>query len=288
MSEDNERQKRIDWTKDEVERCVDIYFEHLAKDLVGKKFNKEELFRSFAKDIGRTSASVSMKFQNISAILDVVGHEYISGLKPLRNYQELLANTVSERLSFFDVPLEEPINESKKDGLAESAAFIMSAAPKGRNMIEQLPPFMQDFAKRFDPAERDAKNRNLGEAGEEFVLEQEKLRLVLQGRDKLAKNVVWISKEEGDHAGYDILSFDQRGEKSFVEVKTTLGGNLTPFFVSRNELAFCKANVDNYKLIRLHDFRIKRRGFELHGDIERHVGLLPESYKAQLRAEASD
>jgi Domain of unknown function (DUF3883) len=283
-SEQGSRSKRIDWTSDEVRRCVDLYFEYLAKDLVGSKFNKEALYRSFAQEIGRTSASVSMKFQNISAILDIAGHEYMEGLSPLRNYQELLANFVAERLNYFDVPLEESVKEKESDEFAENAAFILGAAPNGDRYIEHLPPFMQDFAKRFDPAERDAKNRRLGEAGEEFVLEQEKIRLILQGRDNLAKNVMWISKEEGDNAGYDILSFDGRGEKKFIEVKTTLGGNLTPFYVSRNELAFCKSNVDKYSLIRLHNFRTKRAGFELPGDVEQYVGLSPETYKAQLRS----
>lgn len=288
MSEQKTRQNRTDWTSDEVGRCVDLYFEYLAKDLAGNKFNKEALYRSFAKEIGRTSDSVSMKFQNISAILDITGHEYIRGLSPLRNYQELLASFVAERLSYFEVPLEESSIEKVRDELAENAAFILGAAPTSNKKIEQLPPFMQDFVGRFDPAERDAKNRKLGEAGEEFVLKQEKLRLVLQGKDDLAKNVVWVSKEEGDKAGYDILSFDRRGERKFIEVKTTLGGNLTPFYISRNELSFCKANVDKYSLVRLHDFRIKRAGFELLGDVEQYVGLSPENYKAQLRSDISN
>jgi Domain of unknown function (DUF3883) len=285
MSEQKPSQKRVDWTSDEVGRCVDLYFEHLAKDLVGSKFNKEALYRSFAKEIGRTSASVSMKFQNISAILDIAGHEFIEGLSPLRNYQELLANIVAERLNYFDVPLEEPVVTKESVAFAENTAFILGAVPKSSKQIEQLPPFMRDFAKRFDPAERDAKNRRLGEAGEEFVLEQEKIRLILQGRSNLARSVAWISKEEGDSAGFDILSFDGRGEKKFIEVKTTFGGSLTPFYVSSNELAFCKANVESYSLIRLHDFRKKRVGFELLGDVEQHVGLSPENYKAQIRSD---
>jgi Domain of unknown function (DUF3883) len=287
MSEQKIVHKRVDWTDSEVERCVDSYFEHLAKDLVGQKFNKEALYRTLAREFGRTSASIGMKFQNISAILEIAGHEFIAGLSPLRNYQELLAKHVSERLSFFDVPLQEPYTDKMNNELAEGTTFTLDTPPKGQVQQEQLPSFMQDFARRFDPAERDSKNRKLGEAGEEFVLEHEKLSLTLQGKASLAKNVVWISKEEGDAAGYDILSFDERGEKKFIEVKTTLGGNLTPFFVSRNELAFCKANTDNYRLVRLHDFRMKRAGFELFGDVERYVGLSPENYKAHLRSDSS-
>ncbi len=284
MSEQTTAHKRVDWTDSEVERCVDAYFEHLAKDLIGEKFNKEALYRALGVEFGRTSASISMKFQNISAILDIAGHEYIAGLSPLRNYQELLANHVSDRLTFFEVPLQERKADNEINQLAEDAILTLNAPPNGENQREQLPPFMQDFVRRFDPAARDSKNHKLGEAGEKFVLEHEKLSLTLRGRASLAKNVVWVSKEEGDNAGYDILSFDERGERKFIEVKTTLGGNLTPFYVSRNELAFCRANSEHYRLIRLHDFRIKRAGFELLGDLERHVSLSPENYKANLRS----
>ena len=92
----------------------------------------------------------------------------------------------------------------------------------------------------------------------------------------------WIANEEGDGAGYDVLSFTDRGDKKFIEVKTTVGNSRTPFFVSRNEHAFCHQAGDDFRLVRLYDFRRKVRGFELKGELEKHVSLSAESFRADF------
>ena len=54
-------------------------------------------------------------------------------------------------------------------------------------------------------------------------------------RPDLARKVRWVAVEDGDGAGYDILSFNSSGHELLIEVKTTNGGPATPFFLSRNE-----------------------------------------------------
>lgn len=76
---------------------------------------------------------------------------------------------------------------------------------------------MQFLARKFDPVVRDMRNRSLGEAGERRIYENERTRLALSGRSDLAEKVEWTSKELGDGAGYDILSFDQNGKERFLE-----------------------------------------------------------------------
>ena len=49
--------------------------------------------------IGRSEGSIEFKHQNISAVLIELGFPYISGYKPRSNYQELLFEVVSDRLS---------------------------------------------------------------------------------------------------------------------------------------------------------------------------------------------
>ena len=80
---------------------------------------------------------------------------------------------------------------------------------------------MQHIAKKYDVAGRDEKNRALGLAGEECVLAHEKSILRGAGRDDLAQQVRWISKEVGDGAGYDVASFTPDERKRLIEVKTT-------------------------------------------------------------------
>ena len=71
-----------------------------------------------------------------------------------------------------------------------------------------------------DLSGREAKNKNLGLAGELFVLKLEKQKLVNAGLNELAERVEHTSQTQGDGAGYDIRSFSVTGEDFFVEVKT--------------------------------------------------------------------
>ena len=279
-------QKRTpDWSDEEVGICVAAYFEHLALTQAGGKFIKEQLYRDLAKRTGRSAGSISRKFQNISAVLDELGREWMKGLKPNPNYQELLANKIGEYLeSLGNLPI---LKDSVDPGdlLREPAAFLLELAPNLKSMAQRMPDYIERLVKKFDYVARDSKNRSLGTAGEEFVFHFEKQQLFLAGRTDLSENVRWVSKADGDGAGYDILSFTDRGDKKFIEVKTTIGNSRTPFFVSRNEYQFCKRVGDSFRLVRLYDFRRDIRGFELKGDIEKYVSLSTESYRAEFSSQ---
>jgi hypothetical protein len=72
---------------------------------------------------------------------------------------------------------------------------------------KERPEIIQRLVRKFNPAERDFINRRLGYDGEEMIFNFEQQRLRQADRPDLARKVRWISKEEGDGAGYDILSF---------------------------------------------------------------------------------
>jgi Domain of unknown function (DUF3883) len=272
-----------DWHDTEVALCVESYFEHLALELTGNKFNKAQLYRSLSEKTGRTPSSIEFKFQNISAVLNELGREWIKGLAPLANFQELLAEKVSQHIETIDLlPVSRLDSKLPENEMQDFAAFFLEAPPELLKSKQDIPDYILKLARKFDPGERDARNRILGAAGEEFVLNHEKRFLNLVGRADLAKNVRWVSREDGDGAGYDILSFTDRGENKFVEVKTTVGGNRTPFFISRNEYEFSKQRSDNYSLVRLFDFRKGVRGFEMKGEIDQYVKLKTESFRAEF------
>ena len=274
----------LDWSESEVATCVQSYFQHLVLDLAGQKFNKAQIYRGLAEQTGRTASSIEFKFQNISAVLDVLGREWLRGLAPLANYQELLADRVAEHIQSIDqIPIALTPSETT-DGFRDFAAFFLEAPPDLTKSKTPLPEYIERLARKFDPVARDASNRSLGLAGEEFVLGYEKRFLSSVGRHDLAENVRWISKVEGDGAGYDILSYTPAGDRKFLEVKTTVGGNRTPFFVSRNEYEFCKVKAENYSLIRLYDFRREAKGFELKGRMDQYVNLKTENFRAEFSA----
>jgi Domain of unknown function (DUF3883) len=279
------RKRSTDWSDEEVAICVAAYFEYLAISQSGGKFIKEQIYRDLAKQTGRSAASVSLKFQNISAVLDELGREWMKGLKPRSNYQELLANKIGVHLeSLGALPIiKNPAIQ--KNTLREPQSFLLESAPNLKNAMPKLPDYIERLVRKFDHVARDSENRSLGVVGEEFVFHFERQQLSLAGRNDLSDNVRWVSKEDGDGAGYDILSFDGRGDKKFIEVKTTVGNSRTPFFVSRNEYEFCKHVGDSFRIIRLYDFRRAVRGFELIGELEKHVALSTESFRAEFSSQ---
>jgi len=105
-------------------------------------------------------------------------------------------------------------------------------------------------SKRVD----DNKSAAIGLAGEELVVRWEQERLAAAGRSDLAAKVRHVSIEDGDWAGYDVESFDlETGGKLQIEVKTTRGGQNTPFFISANEVAFAREHPATWRLYRVFD-----------------------------------
>ena len=125
-------------------------------------------------------------------------------------------------------------------------------------------------------------HRKLGKQGEELVLEHERVRLLSGDRSDLARQLEWTSEVRGDGAGYDIRSFELDGAERLIEVKTTNGPSLTPFFLSENERAFSEERPDVFRLVRLHDFRDKPRAFQLIPPLGQWVKLMPTAYRASF------
>lgn len=267
-----------DWTDEEVQICVDAYFEHLKLDIAGENFNKAQLYRDLSISIPRSPSSIEFKFQNISAVLNELGTEWIRGLAPLPHFQSALAIAVEQRLPLF----LKTTNAIEVRGFEDLAAIFLEAAPERVSRAKQLPDYLERLVRKFDPVERDLKNSSLGEAGEEFAFHFERRNLIGHQREDLARRVQWTSKEIGDGAGYDIRSFEPDGKEKFIEVKTTCGGNRTPFFVSRNENEFSNEAGSQFHLFRLYDFRRSPKAFEMIGALNQYVKLTAESFRADF------
>ena len=130
--------------------------------------------------------------------------------------------------------------------------------------------------------EREARNASLGRAGEEFVLNFERARLIRLGQESLADRVEHIAVTEGDGAGFDIRSFEADGRDRFIEVKTTAYGKQVPFFVSQNEVAVSQNYSDHYHLYRVFRFRDDPRLFTLTGALDRICTLSPVQFVARI------
>lgn len=163
------------------------------------------------------------------------------------------------------------------------AASVWVSAPKPAHISEAALPYTPNFsAARRDYLAQEARNRSLGTAGELFVLDLEVRRLHSAGKKALSERVEHVSLSQGDGPGFDILSFEESGRERLIEVKTTAFGKLTPFYISRNELARSQADSTCYQLYRLFGFREKPRLFALPGTITKRCTLHPVSYLARI------
>ena len=79
-----------------------------------------------------------------------------------------------------------------------------------------------------------------------------------------------------------MLSFEPVGRERLIEVKTTTFGQLTPFYVTRNEIARSEVDSEAYHLYRVFDFRKHPRVFAVPGAITTSCDLQAVSYLARL------
>lgn len=119
---------------------------------------------------------------------------------------------------------------------------------------------------KTDYVVKQKENSRLGKAGEQWVFECEKKRLLNAGRKDLAKRVDWVARED-DSKGYDIRSFDEDGKEFFIEVKTTNGSVHTPFYISALEMAISHACPEKYRLYRVFDFLKSAKIRVITGDL---------------------
>lgn len=139
-------------------------------------------------------------------------------------------------------------------------------------------------AAKTNHAARDAKNRNLGRAGERFVVHLERKRLREQGRPDLAAKVDWVADTQGDGLGYDVRSFNpQTGNPLLIEVKTTNGAANTPFFVTRREIEASATNAKSYRLYRVFGYRTSPQVFVIDGSLKTRCSLTAKVYEARCK-----
>ena len=147
---------------------------------------------------------------------------------------------------------------------------------------EPIPDRLRYLVRKFDPVERDLRNRSLGKAGEAFVVDLERRQLTEAFHPDLARKVRWVAAEDGDGAGYDILSFDQDGRARLIEVKTTNGSARTPFYLSRNECDLAAERPAEWRIYRVHLFAKGPRVFMIVPPLENVVNLRPETWRASF------
>lgn len=265
------------WTDEELDLIVADYFAMLRAEQAGLPYVKAHHAAELMARTGRTHRSVEFKHMNISAVLEEIGQPTIRGYKAKPNYQRAILDAIERHL------LTQPSLWTPRRNLelAEERLPFLEAAPP-LQPPKPRPRDLERLVRKFDAGERDFRNRELGKAGEEAIFHYERHRLQTEDRPDLARRVRWVAQEDGDGAGYDILSFDPAGRERLIEVKTTLGGRTTPFYLTRNEHDLAEERTDAFRLLRVHSFAREPRMFELAPPLAEAVRLSPHTFQASF------
>lgn len=259
------------WSDIEVELIVADYFGMLISEINGLNVNKTGHRNKLLPLLNnRSSGSIEFKHQNISAVLIHLGQPYIKGYLPRFNYQKILKEKVIEYLNR-NLQIENHFKLfADKDVSAGKVNFEkLLVEPPVLQIISEPLVFYHRNPIKINYIEKEQQNSKLGESGEKLAYDYEKWDLVRKGYHKLAEQVRWVSKDEGDGAGFDILSKNLNGKDKYIEVKTTKLSKEAPFFFSKNEMDFSKNHSDNYNLFRFFNFDKDARLFIKTGSLDK-------------------
>lgn len=272
----------VDWSNYEVELIVSDYFQMLTYELTGKEYKKSVHRRKLLPLLNkRSEGSVEFKHQNISAVLINLGQPYLRGYLPRFNYQKILEEIVIKYL-YQNLQIEDHFRQFAESEVQTRLIVdfnkLVIEPPIFSYVSESVPIYHRNPIK-VNYLEKEQNNRKLGLYGEELVVNYEKWMLQKKGKSNYSDQVRWISKEEGDGAGFDILSKNTNGTDKYIEVKTTKLGKETPFFFSRNELVFSLDHKKDFHLYRLFNFGNDAKMFTKNGSLDNICQSIPVTYK---------
>lgn len=195
-----------DWSEAENEATVASYLSMLKLELAGKPFTKTVENARLREHLdGRSKGAVEFKYANISAVLRDHGWVYIDGYKPRPNVQQPLREEVERQLHLNRIELSnliESLVEAPTDPATSVTGHLkeVDAPAQGLGKSHEWIPRKAGIKPSY--ADRDAKNRELGLAGEFAVVAYERNRLMSLGFVQLAERVKHVSVTEGDGLGF--------------------------------------------------------------------------------------
>ena len=101
--------------------------------------------------------------------------------------------------------------------------------------------------------------KKIGEMSEDVVIKYEKQRLNELGHYDYANKIEHSSVTRGDGLGYDLVSYQEDGNKIYIEVKTTKQNNPAGFYLSKKELSAANEKYlqgEQYRLYRVYNLNV--------------------------------
>ena len=170
----------------------------------------------------------------------------------------ILENDLNEYIQSYEKIIDDPNSITFVENLAESV-FEVDKVEQLDNFNYEIPPFdppiMEKVKREYNPKINKTNkasyhpqkpSKKVGDAGEKHVYGREYSFLEGIGRLDLAEKIVKQYEDKSFYPGYDIQSFDQKGNKIFIEVKSTSSKKKDYFEISDNEINAAKHYKDQF------------------------------------------
>tara|TARA_B100000886_G_scaffold326718_1_gene273473 strand:+ start:54 stop:1295 length:1242 start_codon:yes stop_codon:yes gene_type:complete len=176
-----------------------------------------------------------------------------------------LQNDLKEYIRAYEKIIDDPISIPLIDNLAEIVLDEddqKSSEDFDYEIPEYEPTIKEAKEKVYSPKKSKNNKKNIiptkpskrvGRAGEEHVYNFEYKKLMDQGREDLAKQIVKQYEDLSFFPGYDIKSFNEDGEEIYIEVKSTVSKGKDYFEISDNEVLAAKSLKDSYFIYQVTD-----------------------------------
>ena len=124
------------WGDDELAAAVAAYKEMALEEAHQRPYSKRKIYRDLAARFDRSEKSFEYRMQNISAVLEEQGREWVPGLKPAGNVGVNVAARIVALLGSFDTDGEAKANKTAayKAKLPAVRAWLINVA-RGKGLV---------------------------------------------------------------------------------------------------------------------------------------------------------
>ena len=233
-------------TTNKIIKAKQVFVENFKKYSPVKNFKKinlienDNFIRKFTPPMVRMAnyyeaGSFFTKIYNL-VNLDFTEEEFVNDVeKYIKSYRDIVLD-----------PLSKPLVDNLDEIVLEDSDRIQKS-----NLDYDLPSFDPTLiypklkATKKSNSNRQKKHttpsKKVGDAGEIHVYKYEKNKLINADREDLANRIIKQYEDLSSFPGYDIQSFDENGNKIYIEVKSTKNKKKNYFEISVNEI---KASIE--------------------------------------------
>lgn len=194
-------------------------------------------------------------------------------------------------MDFYQIVADDPIMPNVND-LVDSVTPIEETTEftSYKNFIPRpKATFRKTSSRKTNPKRHSKESKKVGDAGELFVLQEEKKRLTKAGRIDLANKVDHLAARH-ETPGWDITSYDEDGNEIYIEVKSSKGNTFNSVEFTKNEWEACskKSRSERYYVYFVTNALSSNRNVEILNNPKQLVAsktleIKPSVYELSLR-----